>query len=97
MKSLTLKLTLALASAAVFAPAVAAPPPGVCEVVICNKLERMTLSFSKMMKDQMGEVCTPALLGKEDAVAGKRLESSSRGLSITKASVTRVKSVGRCG
>lgn len=78
----------------------AAPPPGYCEVTVCNKLERLTLSPWKMMKDSMGESCQPSLLGIEDAQAGKKLSSSSRwyqgSFNPTKASVTRVKSVGAC-
>ena len=92
----------ALLSAAL-APALAnaAPPPGYCEVRICNKLERFTLSPWKAMKDSMGEMCTSAVLGEEDAKEGKQLSSSSRwyqgsSVNITKSSVTRVKSVGAC-
>lgn len=94
--------TLILLAALVFAPAaaIAAPPPGYCEVTVCNKLERVTLSPWKAMKDKMGETCQPALLGQADAVAGKQLSSESRwyqgSFNPTKSSVNRVKSVGTC-
>lgn len=78
----------------------AAPPPGYCDVQVCNKLERVTFSPWNMVKDRMGETCMPALLAKPDAVAGKMLNSSSRwyqgSFNPTKSSVTRVKSVGAC-
>ncbi len=78
----------------------AAPPPGYCDVTVCNKLERVTLSPWSMLKDSMGETCMPALLAKSDAVTGKVLDSSSRwyqgSFNPTKKSVTRVKSVGAC-
>lgn len=78
----------------------AAPPPGYCDVRVCNKLERLTLDPWKMAKDSFGEMCQPALLGKEDAVVGKVLSSSSRwyqgSFNPTKKSVTRVKGVRAC-
>lgn len=78
----------------------AAPPPGYCDVRVCNKLERLTLDPWKMAKDSFGEMCQPALLGKEDAVVGKVLSSSSRwyqgSFNPTKKSVTRVKEVRAC-
>lgn len=92
------KLFLALMLAPLMASA--APPPGYCDVQVCNKLERFTLDPWKMAKDKFGEVCQPALLAKADAVAGKKLDSSSRwyqgSFNPTKSSVTRVKSVGAC-
>lgn len=78
----------------------ASPPPGYCEVTVCNKLERITLSPWSMLKDSMGETCMPAILAKSDAVAGKVLNSSSRwyqgSFNPTKTSVTRVRSVRAC-
>jgi len=95
-----LSLAAALAVSFSATSAMAAPPPGYCEVTVCNKLERITLSPWKAMKDKMGETCQPALLAKEDAVSGKKLDSSSRwyqgSFNITKASVTRVKDVKAC-
>jgi hypothetical protein len=105
MRKFRNKVTLALATAlaaAAFAPAaaVAAPPPGYCDVTVCNKLERFSLSPTKWIKDKMGETCTPALLAKEDAVEGKKLDSTSKwyqgSFNPTKASVTRVKEVKTC-
>lgn len=86
---------------ALISPAIAAPPPGYCEVVVCNKLERFSLSPWTHMKDKIGEACFPAVVGKEDAQAGKRLSAESRwyqgrSINITKQSVTRVKTVGVC-
>lgn len=79
----------------------ASPPKGYCDVTVCNKLERFTLSPWSMIKDKMGEQCLPALIGKEDAVVGKILDSNSRwyqgSFNPTKKSVTRVKEVHECG
>lgn len=103
MRKCHTNVTLALITAlAAFSPALAtaAPPPGYCDVTVCNKLERVTLSPTKWFKDKMGETCQPALLGKQDAVEGKKLDSQSRwyqgSFNITKASVTRVKEVKTC-
>lgn len=75
----------------------AKPPAGYCDVEVCNKLERFSLDPWSMLKDNLGEQCLPALLGKEDAVVGKILSSESRwyqgSFNPTKKSVTRVKSV----
>lgn len=80
--------------------ACAAPPPGYCEVTVCNKLERLTMNPWKMLKDSAGETCRTAVLGKVDAVVGKKLSSSSRwyqgSFNPTKSSVTRVKAVRTC-
>lgn len=80
--------------------AVAAPPSGYCDVKICNKLERFTISPWNMIKDEIGEQCMPALLGKEDAIVGKKLDSKSKwyqgSFNPTKASVTRVAAVMQC-
>jgi hypothetical protein len=90
----------ALMLAVTSAPAVAAPPPGYCDVVVCNKLERFTLSPWSMVKDKFGESCFPALLAKEDAVVGKQLSAESRwyqgSFNPTKKSVSRVKEVKTC-
>lgn len=103
MNRLTKTLGLALAMFAFLSStsAIAAPPAGYCDVVVCNKLERFTLNPWSKFKDRMGETCSPALLGKQDAVVGKVLTSESRwyqgSFNPTKKSVTKVKSVGACG
>ncbi len=80
--------------------AFAAPPAGYCDVVVCNKLERFTLSPWSAIKDKMGETCQPAILAKEDAVKGKELSANSRwyqgSFNPTKKSVNRVKEVNAC-
>lgn len=85
---------------ALVSPAVAAPPPGYCEVVVCNKLERFSLDPWRHLKDKIGETCFPAVIAAKDAQAGKTLDSETRwyqgSFNPTKASVTRVKSVGAC-
>ncbi len=91
---------LIFALAIISTSAMAQPPSGYCDVQICNKLERFTLSPWSMLKDHMGEQCMPAILSKSDAVVGKVLDSSSRwyqgSFNFTKKSVTRVDSVGQC-
>ena len=92
---------LLIAAALISMSAVAAPPSGYCDVTVCNKLERFTLNPWSMVKDSIGEQCTPALLEKKDAVVGNVLDSGTRwyqGSSInpTKKSVTRVKEVRQC-
>jgi hypothetical protein len=80
--------------------ALAAPPSGYCEVEVCNKLERFSLSPWKHLKDKIGESCTPGILARQDAVVGKELSSESRwyqgGFNPTKKSVSRVKAVKVC-
>ena len=72
-----------------------------CNVEVCNKLERFTLSPWSMLKDQMGEQCMPSILSEKDAVVGKVLSSGSRwyqgnSFNPTKKSVSRVKKVNKC-
>ena len=78
----------------------AAPLAVSCGVIVCNKLERFTLSPWSAIKDRIGEQCAPALLSKSDAVTGKVLDSTTRfyqgGFNPTKKSVTRVKEVNQC-
>ena len=80
--------------------AFAAPPPGYCEVTVCNKLKRFSLSPWAHIKDSIGETCMPAVLGEADAVRGKVLSSESRwyqgSFNPTKSSVAEVSSVGTC-
>lgn len=79
----------------------AAPPAGYCEVKVCNKIERLTLSPWSMIKDSYGETCQNALLAKEESIVGKVLSSDSRWFqgsswNPTKKSVTRVKEIRTC-
>jgi hypothetical protein len=96
---LSLVCTFAL-SAAFSSTAAAAPPAGYCDVVVCNKLERFTLSPWSAIKDKMGQTCQPAILAEQDAVAGKELSANSRwyqgSFNLTKKSVNRVQEVKVC-
>lgn len=72
-----------------------------CEIKVCNRLERFSLNPFSHMKDHFGETCFDTLLPKEDAVEGKVLSSDSKWYqgkhwNPTKKSVTRVKKVGTC-
>ena len=72
-----------------------------CEVKICNKLKRFSLSIWSHVKDSMGKTCWTMQMPKEEAVKGKTLDSDSRwyqGKSInpTKRSVTWIEKVGTC-
>ena len=98
MKKTTLMLVAALLSSPIYAQN---PPPGYCEVKVCNKIERWSLSPWSHLKDKFGETCSVTILPKQEAVKGKVLSSDSRwyqGSSInpTKKSVTRVKEVKTC-
>lgn len=76
------------------------PPPGYCEVKICNKLSRWSINPVSHIKDKLGETCTFTLISKEDAKEGKILESSTRfyqgSFNPTKKTVTKVKEVKKC-
>lgn len=78
----------------------AAPPAGYCDVKVCNKLERFTLSPFSAIKDKIGEQCFNTVVSKDEAVVGKILDSSTRwyhgSFNPTKKSVTRVKQVLAC-
>lgn len=81
--------------------AFAARSEELCDVRICNKLERFTLDPWKMMKDSMGEQCFNIKLPKSQAQTGKVLSEESRWYqgstwNPTKKSVTRVKEVYGC-
>jgi hypothetical protein len=71
-----------------------------CNVKVCNKLERFSLSPSNWIGDKMGENCFDTVLPKSMAVEGKELSSESRwyqgSFNPTKKSVTRVKRVYSC-
>ncbi len=72
-----------------------------CEVRLCNKIERFSLDIWSHVKDNIGEVCFEAVLPKSESVEGKVLSSESRwyqgtNFNPTKKSVTRVKEVLSC-
>jgi hypothetical protein len=72
-----------------------------CNVTVCNRIHRFSLSIWSHMKDSMGETCFDVVLPKDQAVVGHVLSSDSRwyqGSSInpTKESVTTVKKVNSC-
>jgi len=71
-----------------------------CDVQVCNKIERMSLDIFSHIKDSIGEQCFHITMPKEDAVVGKTLSSDSRWyqgeFNPTKKSVTKIKSVGEC-
>lgn len=76
------------------------PEEKLCKVVVCNKLERFTLSISNMIKDSWGETCMETYVPKELAVKDTILSSDSRwyqgSFNPTKKSVTRVSEVLSC-
>lgn len=69
-----------------------------CDVTLCNKVERFTLNVWKHINDEIGEVCFDALLPKSKAIKGKIVDSEWRGYSgnFTKNSVTRITNVKEC-
>lgn len=79
----------------------AAPPNGYCDVLICNKLERFTLSIWELAMDKLGEECYQSIVHIDDAIQDKIIDSSTRwyqgnSINITKRSVTRIKEVLEC-
>ena len=101
-KTITALLLTGLACSAQALPQTPAPPTPepMCEVRVCNKLERFTLSITSMVKDHIGETCFDTRMPKSEAVVDKVLDSSSKwyqgSFNPTKKSVTRIKSVGAC-
>lgn len=71
-----------------------------CDVMICNKIERFSLSIWSHIKDHMGENCFAMQIPKDQAVEGKIIDSNSKrfqgSFNPTKKSVTRVKKVFSC-
>lgn len=71
-----------------------------CEVKICNKIERFSLDVFSHLKDSMAEQCFDVILPQSEAVVGKVLSSESRWyqgkFNPTKKSVTKIKSIGHC-
>ena len=72
-----------------------------CQVKICNKLERFSLNPFSHLKDKFGETCFNATLPKEEAIPGKVLDSTSKwyqgkSWNPTKKSVTKIKEVYAC-
>lgn len=78
----------------------AANAAGMCEVEICNKLERISLDPTNWVKDAFGKSCYHGQVPKSMAVEGKVLNSESRwyqgSFNPTKKSVTRINKVYRC-
>lgn len=93
MKTLLLALAMFISTASFAEP--------MCEVKICNKLERFTLHPTSIIKDHFGKSCYETKMPQSEAVVGKKLSSNSRwyqgSFNPTKKSVTRIKSVGKCG
>lgn len=71
-----------------------------CQVKICNKLERFTIDPFSMIKDKLGETCFDTFVPKSQAYVGNRLSSESRwyqgSFNPTKKSVTKIKQVYSC-
>lgn len=71
-----------------------------CNVTICNKIERFSLNPLAHMGDSMGESCYDSYIPKGGAQAGKVISSDSRwyqdGINPTKKSVTKIKKVNFC-
>jgi hypothetical protein len=80
--------------------ALGVPPAGYCDVVICNKLQRISFNPWSHIKDKFGEQCFPQVLPLDYAKEGNILDSGTRfyqgSFNPTKRSVTRVKSVIEC-
>lgn len=97
MKRVLIFLTAAIA----LSSARAEPPPGYCEVSICNKISRWSLDITSHVKDYFGEACFPGIISVQDAVVGREINSETRWyqgsqINPTKRSVTKVKQVGTC-
>lgn len=77
-----------------------AAAPVMCEVLICNKIERFSLSLWSHIKDDLGEACFTVILPQSEAVEGKVLDEESRWyqgkFNPTKKSVTRIKKINMC-
>lgn len=93
-----MKYAMATILALLFSAAVQAE--SMCQVRVCNKLERFSLSISSHVKDYLGKTCFDIELPQSQAVPGKELDSKSKwyqgSFNPTKKSVTRVDSVGAC-
>ena len=80
--------------------AISAPPVGYCDVVICNKLQRISINPWSHIKDSLGEQCFPQLMPIDEAIPGNTLHSGTRfyqgSFNPTKRSVTKVKKVLQC-
>lgn len=94
-----MKKLLSVILVAIGLSAVAHAEP-MCDVKLCNKLERFTLSPTSWIKDKLGEECFETRMPQSEAIVGKEISSSSRwyqgSFNPTKKSVTRIKSVGAC-
>lgn len=71
-----------------------------CQVELCNKLERFSLSPTNWVKDWAGKTCFNSVLPRSQAVSGSVVSSSSKwyqgSFNPTKKSVTRVNKVYHC-
>jgi len=80
--------------------ATAAHAGGTCQVKVCNKLERYSLSPSNWVSDWMGKTCFDTIVPREKAKKGAVLDSKTKwyqgSFNPTKKSVTRVAKVYRC-
>lgn len=80
--------------------AISAPPSGYCDVIICNKLQRISFNPWSHIKDKLGEQCFPQLIPIDYAIPGSTLHSGTRfyqgSFNPTKRSSTKVKKVLQC-
>lgn len=69
-----------------------------CNVTICNKIERFSLNPLAHMGDSMGESCYDITLPKNQSQVGSVLSSDSRWYqgNPTKKSVTKIKKINWC-
>ena len=94
------KVIIFMAGLSVSVCSMAMPPIGYCDVVICNKIERISFNPWSHIKDKFGEQCFPQILSAEYAERGRVLDAGTRfyqgSFNPTKRSVTRVKKVLQC-
>lgn len=71
-----------------------------CNVKVCNKIERISLDPFAHIKDKFGETCFDIGLPKSEAYVGNILSEESKwyqgGFNPTKKSITKVKQVNYC-
>lgn len=77
-----------------------ATAPVMCEVRICNRIERLSLNLWSHFKDSLGETCFNVIMPQSEAVVGKELSSESRWyqgkFNPTKRSVTTINEIYQC-
>lgn len=75
-------------------------PTKLCNVTICNKIERFSLDIFSHIKDSIGEQCFDIVMPQSEAIVGNVLASDSRwyqgSFNPTKQSVTRIEAVNGC-